>query len=34
MMGAYFELFWIQQNRMCNLFLLCQKKQAFLCGKV
>ena len=32
--GAYFELFWIQQNRMCNLFLLCRKKQAFLCGKV
>lgn len=32
--GANFELFWIQQNRMCNLFLLCQKKQAFLCGKV
>ena len=32
--GDYFELFWIQQNRMCNLFLLCQKKQAFLCGKV
>ena len=33
-MLAYFKLFWIQQNRMCNLFLLCQKKQAFLCGKV